>query len=261
MKISLKRALTLLLVTPFLMANSPAPMPTEVEYSDISVSCELLDHVVDGEWTYQMTITNNGELYARLNSYNYFRLNGYYASVWIDDQSLLFDQEVLPPGQTKTVKAVSYYELDLHPESDEWSVYASDVVDTDVTFENPIIAKKDPTRYELTVDIKGRGDYYYSAILDLTYQGERYAVEVDIDVYPPYTFYTLDKELNLDELTINKITAFRSSYQTYRNKMTIVFIFIPILVLLGLLLLGAAGIIIPLCVRAHRRKKNNAKSN
>ena len=261
MKISLKRAATLLLITPFLMANSPAPMPTEIDYDEISVHCELLDHAADGEWTYQMTITNNGELYARLNSYNYFKLNGQYASVWVNEQSLLFDQEVLPPGQTKTIKVFSYDELDLHPDTDRWSVYASDLVDLDVTFENPIITKLDPTRYQLEMDIKGRGDYYYSAILDMTYQGERHAVEVDIDVYPPYTFYTLDKELNLNELSIDKITAFRSSYQTYRNKMTTVFIFIPILALLALLLLGAAGIIIPLCVRAHRRKKNNAKSN
>ena|GEM_PF-5253262 len=261
MKISLKRAATLLLITPFLMANSPAPMPTEIDYDEISVHCELLDHAADGEWTYQMTITNNGELYARLNSYNYFKLNDQYASVWIDDQSLLFDQEVLPPGHTKTVQAISYNELDLHPETDVWSVYASDLVDLDVTFENPVITKVNPTQYQLEMKINGRGDYYYSAVVDLTYQGEPYAVEIDIDRYPPYAFYTIDQELDLNALSIQKITAFRSSYQTYRNKMTIVFIFIPILALLGLLLLGAAGIIIPLCVRAHRMKKNKAKSN
>ena len=213
MKHKAKFALSLLFITPLLMSNSPAPYPSTDRYEELDVTYTLLDRVDIGDgalgYRYQLDALNTGELYANTRSWNIKIKEGYLS---MNPEGLLFDDEAIIPKESKT-----YYvtlSIELEPEDDTWITNAFSVVDEDVTFANYSIERVQDKKYKLKADISGLGDYYYCALVEVTYNEERYAFSVYLNNTD--SLISTFEELELDKLSIDKITAFRSSYQKYK---------------------------------------------
>ena len=251
------KMLPLFLFVPLLMANSPAPMPTTRDYEDFTVNCTLLSES-ENNYRYQLEITNNGEEYISVFYHYGIRLNDrgiYYENI----EGKLFDSEMIIPHQTKTYVAQTYEPLNLDGEQ-HWSTEIYDMKDENVTFANYLLIKTSNNKYSLKSDIEGEGDYYYAGIIEVTYDGVDYAFEVDLDRGDPYVF--TNEELDLTKLTINKITAYRSSYNTYKGnfggfvKALAIGIGIIALIAFGVVSLIVLAIVLIITLIDKHRKKN-----
>ena len=231
------------------MGNSPAPFPTEEEYSDIEVTCTYVGEVERG-YQYQVVMNNNGDSYA---SFVDLRQNGYriYKSQ-ID--GLLSSNEFLSPSNSKTYSFVSDSKLTLKNE-DVWSTTTFSIKDENVTFANSSIQKDGEKALKLQSDISGLEDHYYSAIVDFDYEGNNYALEFHLK--SSQTVY-VNEDLDVSKITINKITAYRSSYHVYKvNWKNALLIFIPIIIV-GVslfLIIPAITVAIVVIVNNYKRKK------
>ena len=261
MKKNRAKLLSLLLFTPLLMANSPAPMPTTRNYEDFSVNCTLLSES-ENNYRYQLEITNNGEEYISVFYHYGFRLNN--RSVYYSEaEGKLFDSEMIIPHQTKTYIIQTYDPLNLDGEQ-RWSTEIYDMKDENVTFANYSLVKTSNNKYSLKSDIEGEGDYYYAGIIEVTYDGVDYAFEVDLDRGDPYVF--TNEELDLTKLTINKITAYRSSYNTYKAniggfvKALAIGIGIIALIAFGVVSLIVFAIVLTITLIDKHRQKNKTIS-
>lgn len=237
------------------MGNSPCPCPNETSYGDVNVSYTLIQ-----DTTYKVRIENTGSLYASIN-HIHGRNGEYYTVIYGDYQDNLFRDEVVIPGKTKEY-TINVKNAINNPEQYTWSTYALDVKDENVKVTNPKITKVNETLYEINANVTGRDDYYYGGIVEISYDGIEYAFEIDLD--NDTTKFSTVRELDLTKLTIEKVTAYRSTYHTYKSPYSVLAVMIPLLILGGgiiLLSLIAAAIVIPITVTRHRRKKNNAKSD
>ena len=249
-----KALLSLMCVAPLLMANSPAPYPTRETYKDIDVTITKVEDLVDNTTRYQLEIENTGKLYGIID-YNYIDLS--YGdtgstSLYIHRQSL-FNDELLAPGQSKVYLTETPFKLD-KIESPKWSISTYAYPDENVTFSNFVVTESKSTGYYITYDVKNLGDYYYTYIVDITYDGADYSFEVsDSSNY----FYSVQK-LDLSKLQVKSMHAFRSSYNTYKGggyyyQTPEAPLFI-VLIATGLVILLAAAITIP-CVVAYKKKQ------
>ena len=251
----------LLLLAPLLVANSPAPSPTEKDYDNIAVTATYLSQDQYGVYHYRLEVENIGEEYAGIFRYGSF----YYGGVSVypyDDNAFLFDSEMISPNQTRVFEVCSDRQLDLDNDKFKWVTWAFDNPDTDVTFsDNPTIKLLDDKRYEMEVDVKNMGDYYYAVVAEVDYDGVNYAFYFSSDS----KIFRTNQDLDLSKITITKLSAYRSSYNRYHFlgvnwELVLQVIF---WVLLGTILfhgIVAMAVFIPLSIRKKRRQ-NNTKSN
>ena len=239
--------LPLLFVTPLLMGNSPAPFPTDEEYGNIDVTCSFIKEVEKG-YQYQIIMNNNGDSYASLSD---LRQNGrhiYQSQV----DGLLSLSEYLSPSNSKTYTIVTDYQLNIQDE-DVWSTTTFAIKDEGVTFKNSSIVKSGDLGLKLKSDISGLEDHYYSAIVDFDYEGTNYALEFHLK--SSQTVY-INEDIDVSKITINKITAFRSSYHTYKvNWKNALIVLIPIIAICVFLFLVVPAITVAIVVVANQNKK------
>ena len=90
-------------------------------------------------------------------------------------------------------------------------------MDENVSFSDYSIKKRDENEklYEIASTIEGLDDYEYAAIVDVTYKGVRYAFGTDISYSGKLGSFRTFEELDLSELTIDSIKAYRSYGKRY----------------------------------------------
>ena len=214
MKKRKKELLSSILALPLLMSNSPMILPSyETNYQDVAVSCthegtyELADNYTKEK--YLLTIENQGDLYPRM--FKNIKLNNEEIPYTYTLGDNLFTQEVVPLGETKTYAIITNEKLPLNDGTNRWGFEAMNTLDEDVSISDYSIYEGNKKSYTIEGEIDGlKGTLEYSAIVDVTYKGVRYAFETD--VYRSGRLGTIyaTKELDLSELTIDSIKFYKS---------------------------------------------------
>lgn len=244
-----------------LTANSPAPYPTIEPYYGVEVTGSKTDRTnTAGETMYSVTVTNVGDRcivnkssisghptnsVSHTNSFGW----GYYTGS-------IFDNWAIVPGQS-----VSFTTPILGNEIEDfskysWSTNTYNLECPNVTIENMSISQEPGFRtYKLNGKISNLEDYYYAAIIEVTYKNKDYAFEVSINKSSSRRI-TVKEELDLSKLTINKATVYRSSYNTYKSTSDAM-IAIAIGVMVSIVLFVGAAIAIPIIIVTTRKRHKN----
>lgn len=247
------KLLPILAFVPLCMANSPVIRPSTANYDDIDISYTFIERVNDS-LIYDMTITNKGDsfalLYGHLRSVNPYKN---YGGIRGD----VFTDECLAPHQTKTFKFLTDDPIeDFIRDDTTWSTDCYDILDENVSWSNPFI-EQDTYYYTLKADFKNIGDYHYSTIVELLYEGDVYYVDAPCN-NRKYLRLNMEKDINPNDIEVRNITFFKSSRETYKGGKTIAIVFYVFfgLILFGILLIPPA-IIIPISIVSHKRKQRN----
>ena len=201
------------------MANSPRPYATEKEYDDIETNITLLSDT-NGYYRYQLDVKNSGDvhLFTYSNGNASFKvifeeghiINPYYP----DLVDRLFESQTLAPGQSGSYIITETTPLDLEKVK-RVAATGFEFKDEGVTYSNIAVEKADEgdKTYKITGKFSKFGDYYYAGVADVKYDGKDYSFAFSKD----YKAFKTKEEIDLDKLTIEKITFYRSSYNTYKG--------------------------------------------
>ena len=214
MKKRKKELLSSILALPLLMSNSPMILPSyEANYQDVAVSCthegtyELADNYTKEK--YLLAIENQGDLYPRM--FKNIRLNDERIPYTYALGDNLFIEEVVPLGETKTYAIITNEKLPLNDGTNSWGFEAMNRLDEDVSVSDYSIYEGNNKSYVIEAEIDGlKSNLEYSAIVDVTYKGIRYAFETDVYHSGKLGTIRATKELDLSELTIDSIKFYKS---------------------------------------------------
>lgn len=205
----------LLMVAPLLMANMPAPFAATDTYGDVSIS-----NVSQTGNTIYFDLTNNGDKYicegdSMAPIYgSLLQGNASYPCTCIP-VDLLFENQGLAPGAT----ARYYTELSYNINADYltgFKTYALTTRDENVTYNNPTFTKTGDKVYTFNAEITGKGDYYYTTIIDVTYNEKDYCFGYS-DWKDKSNEIETAEELDLSKFEIKDVKFFRSVYNTYKG--------------------------------------------
>ena len=224
MKKDKKTLLPLSVLLPLLMSNSPVVYPDIESYKDVVVTCVHDDTYVPSSESYHgdkysFTIENQGNRYPILESW-LITLDGDLALYEIEGK--LFSNEVVPPSETKTYSVIARASQSLDGKNEGWEFEALSLEDENVTFSEYTISEgkssdsENTYFYDVFANVEGLGDYEYNVVVDVTYKDVPYAFEMEIygDQRRLGTVVATEK-LDLSEMTINSIKAYRSTDNRY----------------------------------------------
>lgn len=254
--------LPLLCLSPLLMANSPAPMPSDEPYDDINVNCTYLGE--DGDFfRYQIDLENKGDKYTGIKTPNGLAVDGHYFYIR-NIEGQLFNNELVSPHTSKSyiVTTDTKYTID---DEMKWYSWTYSFIDEEVTFNNPTFKKVSNLTYQLKTDDTQFGDYYYNVVVEIDYEGINYAFSIDDHYSKDLTFHTTE-DIDLNKINITKITAFRSSYTRYKGLRINLesFFKYAFWFLVGFILfhaIVATAVVVPIVVVRKKRRENYAKSH
>ena len=258
-----KNLALLIPVLPLLMATKASPSPTanSDKYFDISISGTYLgttNQIDPTIYQYELDVENTGNEHAII-SFIYE-----YGTIYLDFSSYsntrLFSSSMLAPGEHEMINV----KTDKSDTIDDWSRYgialfSYSILDEDVSFEN--LSFKN-TRYAngyyyyvLKGEIKNVSDFYYDFVFDVVYKGEEYSFSYNLH----QNSISVREELDMDELEIKNVKAYRSSYQKAQetNGALVAFIFFVVLafiIIIFVLRPGLISLIVIFSVK-HKNKK------
>ena len=248
------RYLPLLMMSPLLMANSPAPLPAKTLYSDIEVVCEYKGVIDTGHSVYDVTVKNTGDGFALVNNSLYSENNGEHLSMKLS--SSLFKNEIVGPGGCKQFTFATKKTGDFTNPTNVWQTETYAQKDESASFTNFEVSKISERDYRIDFNSKKLGDYYYSVVVEYEYDGQTYYTDNSFSKNgKSLSFYT-QTDLDLDKLEVKNITAYRSNYKTYKGGIAALGFIIFISILLGLLIIPPA-IIVPIMILTTRGKEDN----
>ena len=265
----LKKTLLLLLATPMLMANSPAPHVEEETYDDFSysyVSKTPLDEYYEGNqyYKYNFEVQNLGQGYI---SYAYIKHQNAssHSSLSSDFGSML-----LAPSKSDIFSLVTTSDIDFNSVKPTFECHGYK------TFvENAFTSDKKEVRFEedyykyyyvdFDSEVPYESGYRYGIIIDFTYDGNDYSIHQEARYYNGYVensilLYYGELELDVSKLTINKLLMTKSLYHSYYSGVADVIkgILILLAVCFGVILSGGIFCIIFFSIRKARRRKKLA---
>lgn len=202
------------MVVPFIMGtkalNNPTPSKgrcdnISLNFSYIGINSDYFDY-----HSYEIEIENTGDecvfhsLYQDYDDENRLSIDN-------KNNDSLFSGEMFKPSEHHTVVVNSKNEIT------DWSNYhfyvqKLDIPDEGVTYSDLHLEKtstsSSASTYYLRGEINNRaGNYYYGYIADISYKGNDYSV------YFSDKGITAKEDLDLEQLTINNLKAYRSSYK------------------------------------------------
>ena len=183
------RLLPFLLLTPLLLANSPAPDADTDSYSNFSVQISFKGIDTESNFRlYELNITNTGDYYA---DFDHFYINEIEIKNYNIIDGITFRYEALPPHTSKTitVQVHSHLENIANPVMTGW---AYTYVDKEVTVSD-IELKQYSSGVNIDYKLNNKGDYYYGAVVDFSYESTDYSVAF-ISEQHLSTLTFLDKE-------------------------------------------------------------------
>lgn len=257
----MKKLALLIPVLPLLMATKALPDPVAEReiYSDISISGTYLGttgRIDPIEYQYELDVENTGSENAIL-SFIYE-----YGKIYLDfsgyNNSHLFSEQMLAPGEHEKV----IVKTDKSDSISDWSKYGIalfhySIVDEDVSFENLSFKNTKYAYgfyyYVLEGKTNNLSDFYYDLVFDVTYKGEDYSFSYNLH----YDKITTREELDLAQLEIKNVKAYRSSYKKVEEAnwaLLFVIAIIAMLFIIFILIPGLIILIVTLSVK-HRNKK------
>ena len=255
-----------LLALPLLMANSPMPYPHYQEYDDIESTITELPSYSEVTRRYSLEVKNvgNKHLYVYKGDGNFdfgaIDQDDYLVNAFTADMTdKVFKSQTLKPGQTATF--ITYNELDLD-KTVRVKTHAFEIIDESITYSTPTVEKdkEGDNRYVVKTKFSKLGDYYYAIAVDAKYDGKDYSF-----VMTDSKIFKTEEEIDLDKLSIENMTFYRSSYNTYKGGYVLYGIikaaeWAPY-ILLGLFVLALIvppAIIIPIKVSKAKRRRKRA---
>lgn len=208
--------LGLLIGAPFLMANSPAPFAYTDTYEEVTVS----NFSEAGNFIF-FDLTNTGDKYVCEGDtmapiYGYLlRDDGYEYVCRCNPVDHLFENQGLAPGMTERY----FFEFDGVIDYSRITGFKTDALrirDENVTYSNPTFTKTGDRVYTFNAEITGKGDYYYTTVIDVTYDEKDYCFSYS-DWRSNANRIETNKELDLDKFEIKDVKFFRSSNNTYKG--------------------------------------------
>ena len=263
MKKRKKELLSSILALPLLMSNSPMILPSyESNYQDVAVSCthegtyELADNYTKEK--YLLTIENQGDLYPRM--FKNIRLNDERIPYTYTLGDNLFSNEVVPLSETKTYAIITNEKLPLNDGTNSWGFEAMNRLDEEVSFSDYSIYEGNKNSFTIEGEIDGlKSNLEYSAIVDVTYKGVRYAFETD--VYRSGKLGTIwpTKELDFSELTIDSIKFYKSMDERINVLEGIGNAFSALIYTAGGIVITIVVVVVLVNWPFHKAKKNKEK--
>ena len=247
-----------------LMANSPAPYANLDYYYGVQVSGTKTDNqTVEGEDLYDITVTNVGERsIINKSSISGNTPSGTYPAVsfdWSYYTSNIFSNWAIAPGMSVSFSTPMYGRSNVRDFSEyNWRCKAYDIECPSLIFENLALEKTDTHQYVLNGEISNLDDYYYNAIVEVTYKEVDYAFEVAVEKGSKRTVDTKE-DLDLSQLIIKKATIYRSTYPVYKPSLPKATKNSNIPLIICIILLIAGIIAIPIVV-VLARKRNKHKN-
>ena len=257
-----------LLALPLLMANSPMPYPHYQEYDDIEVNVTELSTSGEKGHRYSFEVENTGNRHLYTQGGNtFFSFAGidrdnYLVNAFSGQMTdKLFRTQTVKPGQTTTFIVDNEEALDLE-KTVRFKTHSFEIVDEGITYSEPIVEKdkENDNTYKIKTKFSKLGDYYYAIAVDVKYDGEDYSF-----VITDSKMFKVEKEIDLSKLSIENMTFYRSSYNTYKGGYVLYGIvkaaeWAPY-ILLGLFVLALIvppAIIIPIKVSKAKRRRKKA---
>ena len=216
--------LSLLMLSPLLMANSPAPHVEPGDYKAFEckyVSTTKVDNVDSAGktyYSYNFNIRNLGEGYIESVRVSCESFTGYLYNFSND-----FSSNVIAPGKEaiyyyRTTQRYEHIANDTHKYTCKaYQEFVNDAFTTDKKEITVDTYKSDSETYyyyylsfDSDIDTKNN-DYRYGIIADVTYKGENYFTHVEYGEGNKVCLYSgLTEPLEIDELTVNNIKMTRS---------------------------------------------------
>jgi len=219
MKKGNKSLLTLVLLFPLLTAFSPTPPslcvePSRTKYEDVEVTSEYVD-TVDDHQQYKVTFTNTGNDYAIVPDYGVGLHNEIREYAYLNRG--LFGSEAVPAGETRTYFYRSQANEPCNLENFTWLFYKYDLIAEEVTISDCFFKYYGGNYYTLSGSLTGIDEYVYYAMIDITYDGVRYAFYSEIvkswkngEKTRKIAGFETNETLDMAKIALNKVTVYRS---------------------------------------------------
>lgn len=267
-------ALSLLLLLPFLKANSPAPWPYPDRYTDFSIDPLVMhddgNYPYNYNYAYTSMITNTGSGYIALDS---IYLSDTSTSDMTSSQSgfgyTLFKGQYLPPLASHEIvfyvdNLLTSYEFIVEGHTNFFTPQSITIpVITEVQEKANVNYETGETnflyyRYGYTMSVEGLNNAYYEGIVEYEYAGQRYASSnLGSGNRNPDYFETL-LAMEKEDITVIKVSLVEGRVNSMHNIWQFIYGLIMIGFVLGIVLLIAVPVIIIILVIVHsRRKKRN----
>lgn len=271
MKTHTRKLLIIIPLLPLLMGNSPAPQREEYDGLEVTYLSEESLHNYN---FYHFNIKNTGDGFV--DYLNFTNENGdesFYAGIEGSEICPPFNQGLIEPGFDKEVIVATKNTI---PESKKVlaRAYSYMVLDTNITYSGSMhvsysIGRSNAANklycYNIQAIRSGALDneFNYECAANVTYKGVDYYITVNDDLY-----FTTYEQLDLEQLTVNKVVMLKSSVKYYYNYGGIDFSgalkALLIFLLLFFLIVGFgifSAIFFPAMARKRRRKALEEQNN
>ena len=264
-----KKALliSLFLVMPLIMANSPAPGRISERYDDISLTItkKELSQEYDEAMYYEMSVTNTGKEYIESNSSIVIKKDGgeYWETANLKPDHFL--NLMIGPGQTATCRTTTTNEYELGDYEAYSFAYMGERYEYDVSKVIGVYPHGAESSKEFVIKIK---DFSVinpddQIITTVTYLGKDYSVNTQTqEDGEGFILYTR-KDLDHTQITVKKIEVFRN-YYNYRYRGDYYYSAAGLIAFYVLLILLAAVVLVPpiiaiVLVNKSKRKYKKAQ--
>ena len=237
------------------------PAPTINQYFGVQVNMTKTGNKnVAGEDLYDVTVNNIGDKCIIRQSYitgcSEEETSPSISVGWSYYTSYIFNNWIIAPGQSINFVTPIYGEEKEDYSGYTWSSSTYEIACPEVSFIDLAIVKTGVHTYKLDGKINNLDDHYYSAVLEVTYKDKDYAFEVAISQGDSRVIPTKE-DLDLDKLTIKKVTVYRSAYNTYKQNYRIYYM--PYIFLGVFILLISSFIVVPIIIVISVNKRNKVK--
>lgn len=215
-KHSIITTLSLLVLCPMMMANSPAPRRIQTAYEDYDIKIEykgIDDDRTSKKHVYEATVNNYGDLYLDEESdLTFVDQSHNQISVELEGANKYFPHQAIAPHSSKTFKFYYSNKIDASEHLYYQSYcYASPA--EEIEFSNSEIKKyrEGEFTYILKTDVKNmdKNDDLI-VFVHATYKDE------DLIFYIPFHYrdrtFELSQALDVDNLKVNKVVAYWNNY-------------------------------------------------
>jgi len=250
----------LLMMMPLLMGNSPARQPSTAEYTDVDIYVNYVgvdkSKTTEDNVKYDIKVKNVGSKYIipsqqPVRFYNPESYDTYYLD--FEPTNQVFAYQAIAPGQEGNYITYTNQYFNFAQRYDvSFDVYQYLVEEADFTGASIKKDFKNNNTYILKVDNSKVPDLNLALLIDVEYKGDDLSFYMNFD-NRSRTFTTLE-ELDLNQLKIKNITAYRetmgsSSYRTSTN-------FILMMILIIFFAITLTAILVPTLITAARRNKS-----
>ena len=262
-----KFLISLLMLSPLLMANAPVPQVNVDKYDAFTCTFKSKTEEIDSDsnpyYSYKYDINNTGTGYLKSVHISYTNKK---TSAYLYKLNDLFGDELIAPGKADVISFGTTFEDDysLEPFTYSGNAYQCFVTDAFTSERKEIRVESHYGSYNYYVSFDSNvrvsnSDYDYGIIISITYKGTTYVTHHELKGNNEFFLCNSSEELDLSQLTINEMIMTYSD--AYKSPIGVVFTVLVVILAIG----GAflAGGVIFVCIffpiKAYKKKKRLAE--